>query len=35
MIEDDISRAITVDDVLDRVREGLNEIFDNKEESAE
>ena len=31
--EEDIRRAITVDEVLARVREGLNEIFDRKEGS--
>lgn len=31
--EEDIRRAITVDEVLARVREGLNEIFDRKDES--
>ncbi len=27
----DLARAITVDDVIDRVREGLNEMFARKE----
>ena len=31
--DEDIRRAITVDEVLARVREGLNEIFDRKEGS--
>lgn len=30
---DDLSRAITVDDVLDKVREGLTEMFTRKEKS--
>ena len=29
--EADLARAITVDDVIDRVREGLNEMFAKKE----
>ena len=29
--EEDLNRAITVDDVLARVREGLNEMFERKE----
>lgn len=29
--ETDLARAITVDDVIDRVREGLNEMFARKE----
>ena len=29
--DEDLSRAITVDDVLARVREGLNEMFERKE----
>ena len=29
--EEDLSRAITVDEVLARVREGLNEMFERKE----
>lgn len=29
--EADLARAITVDDVIDRVREGLNEMFARKE----
>jgi len=29
--DEDLTRAITVDDVLDRVREGLNEMFARKE----
>ena len=29
--EDDLNRAITVDEVLARVREGLNEMFERKE----
>ena len=29
--EEDLKRAITVDDVLARVREGLNEMFERKE----
>ncbi|MBQ6198318.1 MAG: hypothetical protein IJK44_03675 [Bacteroidales bacterium] len=29
--EGDLARAITVDDVIDRVREGLNEMFARKE----
>ena len=28
--DEDLSRAITVDDVLARVREGLNEMFERK-----
>ncbi|MBR1949909.1 MAG: hypothetical protein IKK19_05755 [Bacteroidales bacterium] len=28
---EDLSRAITVDEVLARVREGLNEMFERKE----
>jgi hypothetical protein len=28
--EEDLSRAITVDEVLARVREGLNEMFERK-----
>ena len=35
MIEEDLRRAITVDEVLERVREGLNEFFDNKEDNTE
>ena len=31
--DEDIRRAITVDEVLARVREGLNEIFDRKDGS--
>ena len=31
--DDDLSRAITVDDVLDKVREGLTEMFTRKEKS--
>lgn len=31
--DEDIRRAITVDEVLARVHEGLNEIFDRKEGS--
>ena len=31
--EDDLNRAITVDEVLARVREGLNEMFERKEGS--
>lgn len=30
-LEADLARAITVDDVIDRVREGLNEMFARKE----
>ena len=33
MAEEDLSRAITVDEVLARVREGLNEMFEHKEGS--
>ena len=33
MAEEDLSRAITVDEVLARVREGLNEMFERKEGS--
>ena len=33
--DDDLSRAITVDDVLDKVREGLTEMFTRKEKEAE
>ena len=29
--DEDLSRAITVDEVLARVREGLNEMFERKE----
>lgn len=29
--EEDLSRAITVDDVIERVREGLTEMFERKE----
>ena len=29
--EEDLNRAITVDEVLARVREGLNEMFERKE----
>lgn len=29
--EDDLMRAITVDDVIDRVREGLTQMFERKE----
>lgn len=29
--EEDLKRAITVEDVLARVREGLNEMFERKE----
>ena len=29
--DEDLARAITVDDVIDRVREGLNEMFARKE----
>ena len=29
--DDDLKRAITVDEVLARVREGLNEMFERKE----
>ena len=29
--ESDLARAITVDDVLERVREGLTEMFERKE----
>ena len=29
--EEDLNRAITVEDVLARVREGLNEMFERKE----
>ena len=29
--DEDLNRAITVDDVLARVREGLNEMFERKE----
>ena len=29
---EDLSRAITVDEVLARVREGLNEMFERKED---
>lgn len=29
--EDDLSRAITVDDVIERVREGLTQMFERKE----
>ena len=32
--EEDLARAITVDDVLERVREGLNEMFERKEGSS-
>ena len=32
--EEDLKRAITVDDVLARVREGLNEMFERKEGSS-
>ena len=31
--EEDLNRAITVDEVLARVREGLNEMFERKEGS--
>ena len=31
--DEDLSRAITVDEVLARVREGLNEMFERKEGS--
>ena len=31
LAEEDLSRAITVDDVLARVREGLNEMFERRE----
>lgn len=30
-VENDLARAITVDDVLAKVREGLSEIFERKE----
>ena len=30
-IEDDLSRAITVDEVLAKVREGLSEMFEKKD----
>ena len=30
-IENDLSRAITVDEVLAKVREGLSEIFEKKD----
>jgi len=30
--DEDLSRAITVDEVLARVREGLNEMFERKED---
>ena len=33
--DDDLSRAITVNDVLDKVREGLTEMFTRKEKEAE
>ena len=33
MAEEDLSRAITVDEVIARVREGLNEMFERKEGS--
>ena len=33
MAEEDLSREITVDEVLARVREGLNEMFERKEGS--
>ena len=29
--EEDLTRAITVDDVIDRVREGLTQMFEQKE----
>lgn len=29
--DDDLTRAITVDDVIDRVREGLTQMFERKE----
>ncbi|MBR7027694.1 MAG: hypothetical protein IKI13_09030 [Bacteroidales bacterium] len=29
--ETDLTRAITVDDVIDRVREGLTQMFERKE----
>lgn len=31
--DDDLSRVITVDNVLDKVREGLTEMFTRKEKS--
>ena len=30
-VDEDLSRAITVDEVIARVREGLNEMFERKE----
>ena len=30
-VDEDLSRAITVDEVIARVREGLNEMFEHKE----
>lgn len=29
--EEDLNRAITVDEVLEKVREGLNEMFERRE----
>ncbi|MBR4775867.1 MAG: hypothetical protein IK008_07205 [Bacteroidales bacterium] len=29
--EEDLTRAITVDDVIDRVREGLTQMFEQKD----
>ena len=31
VVDEDLSRAITVDEVIARVREGLNEMFERKE----